>query len=63
MKSLLKSAVKPTKSEMINLKLTRNERRMIQARADKYTGGNVSEWIRYAAINLEPRIQDLVNVK
>lgn len=63
MKTVLKSSIKPTKSEMINLKLSRGERRLIQAKADKFSGGNVSEWIRYAAINLEPRIQDLVNVK
>jgi hypothetical protein len=63
MHSILKSAIKPIKSEMVNVKLTKAERKLLQMKADKYTGGNVSEWLRYAGMNLDPRAQDLVTVK
>lgn len=61
-KTILKSTLKPAKSEMINIKITRLERKLLQGKADKYTNGNVSAWMRYAAINLEPKVQDLVTI-
>lgn len=56
----LKQAIKPKKNKLLNLKVTPKEMHQIQLKADKYTGGNVSEWIRYASIQLEPRVSDLV---
>lgn len=36
------------------------ERAHLKAMAKKYTGGNLSEWIRYAALYFKPRKRDLV---
>lgn len=55
----LKSTVKPKKKNLINFKATDLEMTLIQKKADKYAGGNVSEWLRYAAIQLDPRASDL----
>lgn len=59
----LKQAIKPKKDNLINFKATDLEMNLIQRKADKYTGGNVSEWIRYASIQLEPKQSDLVGTK
>ena len=49
-------AVKP-KTEalrLINLKVSEKERGALQALADKYTHGNISEWLRIAGRGYEP---------
>lgn len=42
------------------VELTRDEKSRIQKKAELYTKGNMSEWVRYASLNLEPRKEDLV---
>ena len=50
------------KAKHFLIKFTRFEHSRVQAQADKYTGGNLSEWLRYAG-NLEPRAEDLANLE
>jgi hypothetical protein len=59
----LKQSIKPTKKNLLNLKVTDLELKLIRQKAEKYTGGNISEWIRYAAIQLDPKLTDLVGAK
>lgn len=56
----LKQSLKSKKQKLINFKCTDEELAVIKAKAEKYANGNLSEWIRYAAIELEPRSKDLV---
>lgn len=63
MKTLLRSALKPQKQNLLTIKCSNAEMKTIKSKADKYTNGNVSEWVRYAAMTLDPRIQDLITVK
>jgi len=55
---MLKSSIKEKKM-ILPIKLTKEEKKQLQEKADKYTGGNVSAWVRYAAIKLEPKSADL----
>lgn len=50
---------KSLKDQRIMLKLSERERAQIQANADMFTEGNLSEWIRYASINMTPKKSDL----
>lgn len=52
---MLKELEKEKRNVNINVKLTKEERELIQKQADKYAGGSVSAWIRYATINFEPK--------
>lgn len=45
-----------------NFKATIAEERAMQDKADRYFAGNVSDWIRYATIELEPRKEDLEKI-
>lgn len=64
MQQLLKSSVRrPKKSTNIIVKLDEAERKHIQSKANKFTRGNISEWVRYAAIHLEPKAADLTEDK
>jgi hypothetical protein len=42
----------------ISLRLSLTERVFIDSHARKYAGGNVSEWVRYAALNFKPTKED-----
>lgn len=55
----LKTVKSDSKRRLINLKANREERNAIKANAKKFARGNVSEWVRYAAINFKPRSEDL----
>ncbi len=58
--ALLKAAVpKEIDWHLINFKVTVAEKKKIVALAKKYAGGNVSLWLRYAAMNCKPRKIDL----
>lgn len=50
---------KAEESSLVNLRVTAAEKRKIQAMANKYADGNVSHWIRYAAMTCVPRKTDL----
>lgn len=57
---ILKSSIKPKKINMVNVKFSDQEKDLLKKKAKQYTGGNVSEWIRYAALRLNPPQSDLV---
>ena len=56
---ILKSMVHSKKTIRVNLKVTPEELTLIQNKAILYTGGNVSEWIRYAATHAVPPKSDV----
>lgn len=58
---MLKVAVKKKKDdlELFNLKLTPEQKRALQAKADKYTNGNLSLWLRYAGAMYVPSKKEL----
>jgi hypothetical protein len=56
MPSLLKTSDK--KDRQFVVKMTYKDFEEIKKQADKYTRGNISDWIRYAA-KLEPREEDV----
>lgn len=46
---------KPKKKKpLTNLRLSDEDRSLIEAKARQYTKGNVSAWLRYAGINHTP---------
>lgn len=47
----------------IEFKLSDSERQVIQANADQYAEGNISEWVRFAAMNHKPLKSHLVPSK
>jgi len=51
--------IKENKDERINLKISTEEYNKIHQKAMLYTNGNISAWIRYAAINCIPEGEDL----
>ena len=64
MKQVIIKALKgePEKSKIINLKVSTSEHELLKARAFRYANGNLSAWIRYASINLDPKPDDLADV-
>ena len=40
---------------LFNLRLSEMEYKAIQEQANKYTNGNMSAWLRYAALNMTPK--------
>lgn len=61
---MLVTQVKEKKSlKAINIKLTAEEREAIQALADKYAEGNLSEWLRFAGQHFVPSKEHLVKKK
>jgi len=42
------------RSQNMNVRLTKAEREKIQALADEFADGNLSAWMRYAAVNCKP---------
>lgn len=58
--------LKPTKKQnphtraiVVPFKVNAEEMRELLARANAYTQGNVSEWVRYAALKHKPAKEDL----
>lgn len=47
------------KTKYLSIKISESDYAKIILQAKKYTGGNVSRWIRYAAIKLKPNPEDL----
>jgi len=56
---MLKTQVK-AKRPLINLRVEPEILKAIKEKAEKYAAGNMSEWLRYAALNHEPNPKDLV---
>ena len=58
MKTKAKPPVKTL--ELINLKVTRKERKALAALAFKYAGGNLSGWLRYAGSHYKPKKTEVI---
>ena len=56
---MLKLMSRP-KSKPMTLKVPEGDLAAIKEKADYYTNGNVSMWMRYAAINHRPKKADLL---
>lgn len=56
---MLKKLIKP-KLKTFAVKITPAQEELFRKRAKQYTNGNISEWLRYAAENHEPKKGDLV---
>lgn len=41
--------------ELMNLRVTRKDRKQLAAKARKYANGNVSEWLRRAGREFQPK--------
>lgn len=50
---------KKEKRKLLNFKATEAERKAIQANADKYAGGSISAWLRFAGTKCKPSRKDL----
>ena len=56
---VLKNLRPETRSRPFNIKVTETEYSTLKVKAQRYTDGNVSAWVRYAALNLKPDPKDL----
>lgn len=61
-KQKLKSLIKE-KRTLMNFKVSKAEIKTIEANALLFAGGNVSAWLRYAAMNYKPKKGELKNVE
>ena len=43
------------KSNLINLRVKAELRKLLQKKADEFTGGNISAWIRKASVEFVPK--------
>jgi hypothetical protein len=59
-KKVLKSITPKTKMDTISLRILDVDYAKIKAKAEQYAAGNVSEFIRYAALNFIPTEKDLI---
>jgi len=48
----------PTRPIVLTFKVSAQEMQALLARAHGFTKGNLSEWIRFAALKLKPRKED-----
>ncbi len=55
----LKKEEKNPREKWIKSRVNNDESNIIQEKADLYTDGNVSEYLRYAALNFVPSKKDL----
>lgn len=44
---------------LVNFKIRKDDLKLVIGKADKYAAGNISRWIRHAAINHVPKRKDL----
>jgi len=51
------------KTILMNLKISEEDLLAIKVKANYYTKGNVSMWMRYAALNHRPKKADLMTTK
>lgn len=57
-KKVLKDGIKK-KDKRLLVALNEEQDKLIQAKADRYTNGNMSHWVRYASVNHVPKDSDL----
>lgn len=53
-KAVKKSKPKSKALPLLNLKVSGKDRKVLNAKAKKYAGGNLSAWLRYAGSNYVP---------
>lgn len=58
-KKILKHIKKETR-QWWGIRVSKDEKARITRMADRYAGGNVSEWTRHAALNYKPSEKDLI---
>jgi hypothetical protein len=51
---------KARKTEIVNLKVTSQERGVLNALAKKHAGGNISAWLRHSGLNYRPGKTEIV---
>ena len=59
--SLLKKSKKEDKKNLC-IRVSGDERDTLQAHADKFCDGNLSEWLRIAGLSWTPQAEDLKEV-
>ena len=52
--------LKDKSKKLYTIRIDDSEKKLIMDKAKKYTDGNVSAYIRFAAVNFEPKKRDLV---
>lgn len=57
----LKTLKRGRKDKYLPVKVTRDDYEIIKEKANQYTEGNVSEWVRYASTKLLPKSDDLLD--
>lgn len=60
MKLVLKALAEKQKPILVTFKVSKAEQEKMRENAEKWAAGNLSEWIRYAAMELEPKTEHLV---
>ncbi len=60
MKKLKHLAKDDRKKRGLCLKFDEADFLLLKKKADMYAGGNVSAWVRYATLTLDPRPEDLI---
>lgn len=60
MKRVLKHLERNEKTSLMNIRVTKAEREKIVKKAEAFTRGNISDWLRYAGAHHEPRKEHLV---
>ncbi len=50
--------IKSPITKIVPVKTTEEEKVILQKNADKYTEGNLSEWLRLAGMNYNPKASD-----
>ena len=57
----LRYSQKETKTKLLTVKVTEIDLDIIREKAELYTDGNLSEWIRYCSTQLLPKSRDLLD--
>lgn len=58
-KAQRKQAPESEEVTLINFKTTKGEKKALQTKANKFADGNLSFWLRYAALNHTPKKTDI----
>lgn len=51
--------LRPEEKTQLNIVVSKHEKKIIEQKAARYTKGNMTEWVRYATVHLDPRKEDL----
>jgi hypothetical protein len=62
MSKVLKSIKKKEETKIINVRVTDSDRNKIKNKANRYSNGNLSAYMKYALINFTPKEEDLIEI-